>query len=493
MAIWSQDMPRAPRVRRPNLQEVAQFGGLNLRDDPQEIGWQGAVDLLNVDARGDGQVRTRYGLSRVGTYTAGNLLQVFTHSSSAILVRELSPGRLRALTTAGVEITNVVTGTSTMSFARFGDPSTAATYYAEGTVGKFNGTAFSTPAAFAALDYRLVAVQPNDNRLVFANSAADDGSKIQFSNAGAPETLGSNDYVRFRPGDGERVHALVGWAPYLFAFKQTHFAVFNGNSTDSSGNPIFNYREVNSPEGAGLSLPTGNAASRYAVGGKEGVYYVTPSGIYRTTGGVGRKISGVLDPLFDITGLGFSAWQGDSSLSGPTLSYADGRLYVHGAEQSFVYDEDRDLWMAHAVNGAALRDLAVFNGTLHLGYYYGSGDYRLGSFSTSATDDAGSAITSRYRTGFADFGSPGTEKLMQEVLFDGTGTVSPRLAANDGDPVGSQTVTLGTAPAIGSGRLRQSRRGRNFSLEVSSTSGRWSLARAVARVNGERGAGLGSA
>jgi hypothetical protein len=47
--------------------ELASFGGLNLRDDPQQVGLSGAIDLKNVDFDRPGQVRSRDGTA---TFTA---------------------------------------------------------------------------------------------------------------------------------------------------------------------------------------------------------------------------------------------------------------------------------------------------------------------------------------------------------------------------------------------------------------------------------------
>ncbi|MBW3593776.1 MAG: hypothetical protein KY396_08780 [Actinobacteria bacterium] len=48
-------------------QPVVEFGGLNLRDDPQEVGWQGAIDLLNIDLDRRGRVRQRDGVAVFAT------------------------------------------------------------------------------------------------------------------------------------------------------------------------------------------------------------------------------------------------------------------------------------------------------------------------------------------------------------------------------------------------------------------------------------------
>jgi hypothetical protein len=43
------------------------FGGLNVVSDPQEVGWSGATDLLNVDLSQPGRVRARDGYAVFST------------------------------------------------------------------------------------------------------------------------------------------------------------------------------------------------------------------------------------------------------------------------------------------------------------------------------------------------------------------------------------------------------------------------------------------
>jgi hypothetical protein len=56
--------------------------------------------------------------------------------------------------------------------------------------------------------------------------------------------------VDLTPNDGEVITEWRVGAATLFVFKQTKFFVFYGNSTDGSGNPVFNYRSVDLGVGA---------------------------------------------------------------------------------------------------------------------------------------------------------------------------------------------------------------------------------------------------
>jgi hypothetical protein len=73
------------------------------------------------------------------------------------------------------------------------------------------------------------------------------------SNPGQPEvweTDGNASPIRGRnfgdltPGDGEQIMTAVTWRELVFIFKETKFFVLWGESTNTDGTPIFNFREV---------------------------------------------------------------------------------------------------------------------------------------------------------------------------------------------------------------------------------------------------------
>jgi hypothetical protein len=110
------------------------------------------------------------------------------------------------------------------------------------------------------------------------------------------------------------------------------------------------------------------------------------------------------------------------------------------------------------------------------------------------TDDNGTAISSRYRTGFLDFGYPGQEKRIRSLNLTGTGTVNVKVATNDAITLGTGTaVTLGTSPAVAEGYYNGPGKARNFSIEVSSTTAQWSLSSLTANIAAVRQSGLRAA
>jgi hypothetical protein len=100
------------------------------------------------------------------------------------------------------------------------------------------------------------------------------------------------------------------------------------------------------------------------------------------------------------------------------------------------------------------------------------------------TDDAGVAISSRYRSAYIPLdwrgrnlrsGIHGVDKTVRESLLEGSGTVTYALTNQwvNTMPTGN-TVTLGTSPQVQMGRDRTAVRGRMFSWQISAASA-WSL------------------
>jgi hypothetical protein len=97
---------------------------------------------------------------------------------------------------------------------------------------------------------QFVNVTPIDNRLMllaFSGLSNTDGnSTVMFSNAGQPESYTATNFVQLTPGDGESIRGVCNFGNQIFVFKESKFFVFTGPSTNSAGQPIFNYRIVNS-------------------------------------------------------------------------------------------------------------------------------------------------------------------------------------------------------------------------------------------------------
>src|SRR5262249_12658681 len=130
---------------------------------------------------------------------------------------------------------NFGTGTSAYAYVAT-DPATNPLY-------RWDGSAWTNPAI--GYPGQFLAVTPGDNRVVLADGLRGNQSRVRFSDPGAPETFGANNYVDLTPNDGEAIAGVATWQNYVVVAKQTKFFVFYGTSSDSTGQPVFNYRTVN--------------------------------------------------------------------------------------------------------------------------------------------------------------------------------------------------------------------------------------------------------
>jgi hypothetical protein len=320
--------------------------------------------------------------------------------------------------------------------------------------------------------------------------SAASASRILFSDPGDLGTWGLNNFIDLI-SESEPVTAILTWRDMLYVFKANRYYIFYGTSTDSTGNPIFNYRTVASGVGA--------SGYRAACAAPDGIYFMHSTGVYRTSGELPVKISGALDPLF--TSASTPLFQGNkvspTQLANAHLCYANGRVAcaytaTGGStnQQMIVWDTVQQTWTYWNVPASAMASWSDATAGDTLMFGTPAATFRIGKFDGS-TSDSGTVIASRYRTGFWNPGAPGAESVVHSWLFDGYGAVNIKTAVNDSATLSAAaTVTLGTSPAVTQSRDRRSCRGRNFSLELSASSGDWSVSRVTALVRGQRSPGL---
>lgn len=478
--------------------DVDQFPGLDLRKSPDEAA---CIDLLNVDLDVRGRIRSRdgYTLFENGvaiTGTVSGMAPVYSTAGDRLLV-SLSD-IIYAFSTDYLAVAPYSSTDNRFenaySFAR--SPASDAVYVGNAnssgaSIGRLlPGTGFQISGGGGytftgtAPTGKFVATWPfsGGNRLVSAHrwntTAGDNGSTVQFSDAGSSVAWTSTSYVDLFPNDGETINGLCVWRDQLFAFKASRFFVFYGESVDSSGNPIFNYRPVD--------VGIGNAAPRGVAVGSDGVYFVNSRGVYRTTGGGPQLVSGAIDPVFTNTVGSFfaSSALNHAQISKCVLSVANERLwfsYPSGSatanDRTFVMDLATGEWTLWDLAVPAMTTWRSLSGREEVFFGIGaSGPYRFGP---AYTTDNGTNITSRYRAGFRHI-ADGADARVREILLHGTGTVTVKTAVDWGSLDTGASVALGTSPAIAEGRYRgsvgASLRGGQFSWQVSSTSP-WSLQR----------------
>jgi hypothetical protein len=460
---------------------VENFPGLDLRSDPGDA--RGAIDLMNVTLE-PGRVRTREGsatffnpaLAITGVQPFGaQLIVADTTNFSAVD----ATGTLIAAT-AGVAAGNG-------KGAALGTPAGDFFYIATnaGVVKQWTGAAWSSPAGFPA-NAVLIGTMPADNRLV----VADIGSKVWFSDPGAPTVYGANNFVLLTPGDSETIMAIATYNNQVFIFKKTKFFVFYGTTADAAGNPVFNYRVVDT--GAGAARFGTNYHQHSVCVGDDGVYFQGRDGIYRTTGGPAHRFSDPLTPFYTLTTGPF--WQGAAwaSTARPNydMAWVNSKLYVSYQAGSgsimMVYDRLTATWSAWDFPATALCAFKQNASDLREALVAGKSTANLvARFDNTLTTDSGSAIVSRYRLPFEDYGSP-RRKRLRETIIEGSGSPTVQWSRDWGALTAGSALTLGVAPAIIDQRQRLAMRGNSFSLQIGAASGAWAVNRVQANMVDEQ-------
>lgn len=486
----------APLLPQPFM--VERFDGLNLIRDPTEIGATGAVDLLNVDFGRDGRIRQRPGAQKFNTTTPSStgyvaLLPADRFGVLGGVRRDaLQDIVLDSFSTAGVVSTGSppvadsgtweVGSSTTFSGVLLFTVWEAATGHALMTDGTGGGLAVVGGAGKPG----LVATWAAQSRIAqgYYAAAADapsgangSVSTVFFSDAGGIAPWTSTNWVKLRPGDGESIVAIVSWRELLFVFKQSGLAVFYGISTDSSGNPVFNYRWVDLPDPIIARTGTYNPA---AVAGPAGVYYAARDGIYLTAGGPPTRIT---DPIRGIFEPDDSATSSSLRSNGApmALSWVPPRLYATyttaaSAQRTLVWDSITAQWSLWSLPTGAGKTFVNFPGgastsASDVAYVVVGNDiYKLSPANT--TDEGAAAISWDYTSGMYDMGTS-DRKVSRWVDVTGSGTVTLQLIGegarpNDVADTGG-SVVLGTAPAITTTRRRRAVRARRFQHKFSGT------------------------
>lgn len=478
---------------------VDRFGGVDLLNDPQEVGPNTAVDLLNVDIDRRGRLRTRDGYAKFTASAGPNpYTQLFAYptvGASNTLLAVIPDDRTQAIDSTGTvtasQTANPFSSPNPVVCALVGQPGTAAAnekilaYLGNGLDSplKWDGAAWTVPTITfndqSTTPATVTTVQafpkgapylyPRSNRLVSTcfdsgshtqgpKASASSPSHVYFSNAptlavpNAVETWNSNDFVILTPGDGQRIHGCAAFQNDLYVFKESRFFVFTGEDTDVDGNPIFNYRTVD--VGVGMSgYNAGTEAAQTVCGGSDGVYFLNELGVWRTQGGPPVRVSRALDPFFDGTA---TTSIKQSALRECQMTWHRERLYVSVRtsasstnDRLLVFDPALDAWLIHNVPCAGLASFRTTQSTTpELFFSYATGTNDIGQHGSTRTTDAGTAIAWSWTSGAYDMNEPGRVKVTLESRAWGSGTVTVQVANDHGSLDTGSALTLGTAPAI---------------------------------------------
>lgn len=500
------------------------FPGLDIRDPLQATG---AIDCYNVIRGREGEIRVRNGCYDFGSIdgtpialhlaNAGN-----TPDAVANYLIGLGGTDAYAIDYNGDPVDSI-SGQTVSSAVNFGTTSVAYTLCAIAgdpgdTLHQFDGSVF-LDVSYTGTNPNgsLVTVQQPDNRVVMAGLNLGDGSRVIFSDPDDHTTWPSNNFVDLSPGDGERIQALIGWRDFVFAFKQTKTFVFYGNTVDGNGDPIFNYRTI---VGMGVAKSTADGLLQApVVAAQEGVYFINEGNDQTTqigiTDGIGFNIisnsigatlsrrASAYDYPHYATYSRFSEFTHIVKTQHFLYMPCTGQNGDIGFNTVLVYDIPHRDFFIHVYNpqGSATGGVAAsaFSDTnwqlrgLDDVVWTGNGDVLITA--PTQTSDNGTAIGSLYRFGYSDLGLPDNQKTIRETLLWGTGTVGAQLGSDLSALDTSVSVTLTATPTSAPvmGRRRVAKRGMNFSVALSATSGQWSVNRIIHNLKGPpRVAGKGS-
>lgn len=533
-------------------QHIVEPAGLDLASDPLDSECLYAHNVVYEP----GRVIVRDPFVWITSYTAtmDGLATIRSSTGEPVFVMQSGPDVL-AVNTSGTTLHTQATSNAPIGSAVFGSPTTNSLYLSRGTsqatLKYVPGTGFSTPSIVAHVlpgdpDLADLAAYPRgyfwavwQDRLVVANTDAQgtpgtfNASRVAFSSLSSPDCWQENHYVDCQPGDGEHITGMVAWRDKLFVFKQTKYFVFYGTNADENGNPVFNKTDVFDRQG---TLGIGSPVRIVACAGRRGVYYLSASGVYRTTGNEPVHVGAPIAPLFAANFLSEPAlWPpevGVTYLAGrASIAASAGRVCcavqipaTSPTRPTFlVFDEDSERWStwdAPIPSGTSASTTTAVCGMVpaRTTGTYGEDErlavavnYLDGATAKSALmwvgnqtdprDYAGgaySSATAEYHTGLLDHGST-DEKVLREVQIEGdTGGEGSGTTVNVSvtTPYGNDTATTGRQAAFAVGpnvaRHRKSYRGRWFQVRLSGTN--FAVNRIITRINAAaRGPGVDQA
>lgn len=484
---------------------IEQFGSLNLRDTPEEVGSSGAIGLLNVDLSLPNNLQTRGGIIDLGGPASGatiDYLVPIVGGAGTPTLAGISPGVVDNITLSGI-VTNVDTWTAdagtppakmgvSAGFAQLGSQEQIYVPSIDGTSGvalhKYQPFTNSVDTSPGSPQY--VAANFNGTRLVqagyFASAdtpSADNGtdSTLFFSDENEPDTYTDTNWLTLDAGDGEIFTGHVSWTDGHYTFKSTHAYYFYGESALADGVVEFLYRRISLPDPIPMR-PIGSA--QLVAPGPDGVYYIGATGLWRVNGAsLPERIETPVDPIFD----GTAGTLAPSTFDGMKLSWAGERMfliYTAGPTQfMLVWDHKVNTWtMWHLAvqieSSPVLLPAQIMGGSI-AGQsdvlWFGANGAHLFQQGAGIVDDAGADIDWSYTSGKYPL-APTLRGVVAQNGFGesmvrytdvwGSGVITVRTIAEgaraaDVADVGGQ-LTLGTAPDVARARYARSARGRRF-------------------------------
>ena len=485
-------------------------GGLNLAAKADLVGANECVDCRDV-VFDDGAIRCRPGLDEFTTAdTTNQILSVYGPQVSSHVLAGCGT-RLEAIDIGTGTVSASATGKTSAGdggwYWGFTDYGTATTPYTfagngENILQTWNGSAWGTVANSPKA--AALCVTPSSNRLVATRFKTTTGgpsggastsspSHVYFSEAGDPTSWPTSNYVQIDPNDGDVIMGCVTWRDYVFVFKEHRFYVFTEESTDADGNPVFNYRKVDT--GIGLIAPRALAVH------ESGVYFIDRNGLYVTTGDTPTKVSGAMDVAF--LGLDTDFFTSRSITTGTGIDrslviWQDLVIFTAvntaGGRTTFVYNINDGWWTTWVPRYSPEAWTIYDNDGAYPRLFFCSistdNTKKVFEISHSYTDDDGVAISGYYTTGFTDLGIAENKRLRQIKLW-GTGTSVTLTGYSDLDvstagSTGSITLNTYAGPEVNVGIQRVGFRGTTFAFKITNIGGGESVHRIEPHIAGTR-------
>ena len=429
-------------------------GGLNLRDQPDATDPTQCVDVLNVDFTARGAIAQRSGYAFASAGTAANPQTIHPVGSSGITLIIGAGANLQTMDSANalsLPYARVgATAASRWNFVRFGIAGVNNIYFGDGTttIGRYtpSGPAFAAPTAtvnavpgLAMPLASLLEVTPVTNRLVAGgyvgvvdgpNAAITNPSTVYFSEVNAPETWLTANILNLSPGDGEPITAIVSWGESVFIFKKTKFFVMYGESLNQSGTAVvFNYRTIDTGVGA--------LGKDCVAVGSDGLYFMSAQGIYKTTGGAPVQVSDMIDPFFNNTPAQFfsSSKLNQAAVSASSMTWHQEKLYIAvptgGSITNnlvLVYDLRNGWWSVWDIPMGSVCSTFFGSSSIPSLFFSHQTSAKIAVLGSSYKTDgctlvsstAGSAIPTKWVSGWFNLGSPSVKTLRETKLW-GTG------------------------------------------------------------------------
>lgn len=385
---------------------------------------EGAVtDVVNFHFDRKGATTVRPGLSGLGSTVlasrpcvglhnaqSGTAIAVFANGSSAAIYTFSSGAWGLSLDggTATVAVRFVDFGSYTIAVNFAYDTYTSMRFWNAGSSRHWHNTGNPiNPQQMWGYANQLGEVYKS--RIYLAGDTSREGNKSRLyfssviSSAGNITWAPTVDFVDINPGDGEGITGLKRFSLELLVFKPNYIYRFRTTGVDPD--PL---------------IKIGTRSHESVVEGKRGLYFHHDTGFYRYSGGypteISRPISDIVEAIpFSQFG-SINSWNDNDHIywSVGTITVSETKEDVTYKNCVLRYTESSDVWTIYSYS-SDIRRGATYNSGTTLSRIVGT-DMGVVATHNSGTTDFGEPIRYRVRTGWYDWGTVATTKVIQEFV-----------------------------------------------------------------------------